>query len=609
MKQFLAILPVALLCAGCSASQPEIVSPDGRIAVRVRQDSTTMFVIERIDGNKPDALFSLSATGVTVNDSIKTGERLSFCDMSANRKDEYRMVTGKRKSCSNVYNEYRFKDNDNRMTMALRLYNDGIAFRYFSDNQSAITGETTRYATDPADKRWMQKYDPSYEQFFPEQTGHGQQDSAWGYPALVEFNDSTWGLFTEAGVERYNCSSWLASTGRDGEYAVEWGSEAKCPETPWRVIIIGSLADVVESTLVTDVSPESRVDASWIEPGVASWIYWAHNHGSKDFKILKQYVDLADTLHLPYTLIDAEWDGMSNGGDINDVIAYAASKNVKPMIWYNSTTGWIDGAPGPKYRLNKPEDREKEFEWLEKSGVAGVKIDFFAGDTQQTMEYYIDLLECAARHHLLVNFHGATVPRGWQRTYPHLMSTEGVYGAEWYNNAPVLTDRAAAHNATLPFTRNAIGSMDYTPCTFSDSQHPHITTHAHELALTALFESGIQHLADRPESYLAQPQEVREFLSTLPSAWDDTQLISGYPGNHAVMARRAGDSWYIAGINGTDSIMQIALDYSRLNAPKMVNATMFADSDDADNPWEISSLTALPAEVTLQPRGGFVIKF
>lgn len=160
-------------------------------------------------------------------------------------------------------------------------------------------------------------------------------------------------------------------------------------------------------------------------------------------------------------------------------------------------------------------------------GHGGVKIDFFSGDSQQNMDYQQDLLECAARHHLLVNFHGATIPRGWQRTWPNLLSTEAVYGAEWYNNVPTFTAKAARHNATLPFTRNVIGPMDYTPCTFSDSQHPHITTNAHELALTVLFESGLQHLADKPESYFAQPKEVQEFLSNLPTVWDETHLVSG----------------------------------------------------------------------------------
>lgn len=611
MKPIIALVPLAILFLSCSAGHPDLTSPNGRIALSMRDDSITTFVVERIDDGTPETLFTITSAGVMISDSVISGERLRYSEMLANQTSDYYMLTGKRNHCVNKYNEYIFKSVGNSdLTMTLRLYDDGLAFRYTSSpERPIITNELTYYTTEANDKRWMQRYDPGYEQFYPEQTGYDQKDNAWGYPALVEFNDSTWGLFTEAGIEKYNCASRLKSTDTPGKYSVEWASEAECMATPWRVIIIGTLADVVESTLVTDVSPETRIDTSWIKPGVASWIYWAHNHGSKDFKILRQYVDLADTLNLPYTLIDAEWDEMSNGGTIGDVFAYAASAGVKTLIWYNSSTAWIDDAPGPKYRLNTPEDREKEFAWLEKNGVAGVKVDFFGGDTQPTMEYYIDLLESAAQHHLLVNFHGSTVPRGWQRTYPNLMSMEAVYGAEWYNNAPVLTDRAAAHNATLPFTRNVIGSMDYTPCTFSDSQHPHITTNAHELALTVLFESGIQHLADRPESYLVQPSEVLGFLTSLPSVWDETHLLSGYPGHHVIIARRNGDNLYIAGINGTDNMIKVKPDYSALNLPASIDAKMFADSGTPDNPWLINSISSLPDEIALQPRGGFVIRF
>jgi len=310
---------------------------------------------------------------------------------------------------------------------------------------------------------------------------------------------------------------------------------------------------------------------------------------------------MAVTLHLPYVLIDAEWDEMKDGKTIEDAVAYAVSKGVKPMIWYNSSVGWIDGAPTPKFRLNKPEDREKEFAWCEKIGVAGVKIDFFSGDSFLNMNFCLDLLESAAKHHLLVNFHGATVPRGWQRTYPNLMSTEGVYGAEWYNNTPVFTNKAACHNATLPFTRNVIGPMDYTPCTFSDSQHPHITSRAHELALTVLFESALQHLADKPESYLVQPDEVQKFFGELPTVWDETRLLSGYPGESVVMARRSGSVWYIAGINGRDEAQ--TLDIAGIDIKGEM--TLFADT--ADGKWSITSPKTVPSKLICQPRGGFVL--
>ncbi|MBQ1697768.1 MAG: glycoside hydrolase family 97 catalytic domain-containing protein, partial [Bacteroidales bacterium] len=234
----------------------------------------------------------------------------------------------------------------------------------------------------------------------------------------------------------------------------------------------------------------------------------------------------------------------------------------------------------------------------------GVKIDFFSGDNQMNMSYCIELLEAAAKHHLTVNFHGATIPRGWQRTYPNLLSTEGVYGAEWYNNVPTFTDKAACHNATLPFTRNVIGPMDYTPCAFSDSQHPHITSNAHELALTVVFESGLQHLADRPESLLAQPQEVKDFFGQLPAAWDETRFVAGYPGDFALIARRKGDTWYIGGINGKDNAQELNINLDFVGQSSDIQA--FFDGVDGKG-WQIEKLSALPKSVKCAPRGGFVL--
>ena len=531
---------------------------------------------------------------------------------------DYTMLAGKRSHCTNEANEYLLGN------IRLRLYNDGIAFRHeYTNLQNSLTSvEQTAYIIPEGTRRWMLQWSDGYEGFFPMTTtanvktlgGFGgtveQKDvnTHWGYPLLTEPKKGVFALITEANIEHQHSASSLFNEGEVFRVVPDKNELSPSGDwhTPWRVVIIGTLADVVESTLVTDVSDACRLDdTGWIQPGVVSWVYWAYNHGSNDYNIIKKYVDFAATLRLPYVLIDAEWDEMKDGHTIEEAVAYAKSMGVKPMIWYNSCMGWINGAPGPKFRLNKAEDREREFAWCERIGVAGVKVDFFGGDDQKNMSYCIDLMEAAARHHLLINFHGATVPRGWQRTYPNLLSTEGVYGAEWYNNVPTFTDRAARHNATLPFTRNVIGPMDYTPCAFSDSQHPHITTHAHELALTVLFESGLQHLADRPESFMAQPVEVQSFLSHLPAAWDETRFVSGYPGESAVLARRSGDTWYVAGINGTDGQQTLNVPLAFLGKGK-VSATVFADSGRKDAPWDIRYLTSLPATVSCQPRGGFV---
>ena len=573
----------------------KVTSPNGKLtAVTNGKVLTVSYKIQQV---------------LQVEDACAEGQSLAFVRKV---KDDYQMLSGKRSRCVNEANEYRCGN------MLLRMYNDGIAFRYEGSKQSQPA-----YRIPEGTRRWMQQWCDSYEGFFPLATTYkvapvpsysGISKSAegwnnrWGYPALLEPHDGTFVLISEANIKQGQSASCLYNDGElfrvvEAEHIAGQTSD----QTPWRVAIIGQLKDVVESTLVTDVSDPSRIaDVSWIQPGVVSWIYWAYNHGSNDYSIIKKYVDLAVALHLPYVLIDAEWDEMgklpsNEGKTIEDAVAYAKAQGIKPLIWYNSSVGWVNGAPTPKFRLNKPEDREKEFAWCEKIGVAGVKIDFFSGDDQRNMDYCIDLLESAARHHLLVNFHGATIPRGWQRTWPNLMSTEGVYGAEWYNNVATFTAKAASHNATLPFTRNVIGPMDYTPCAFSDSQHPHITTHAHELALTVLFESALQHLADRPESLLAQPKEVKDFFGQLPTAWDETRYVSGYPGESVVLARRQGATWYVAGINGTDSERALAVP---LGFVKGKNITLFADGD----PWMISRPGKLPKQITCKSRGGFVMK-
>ena len=598
-----------LCCASLTATAAKTTSPNGKLVLTENGEGWTIIY----DGKQLMELPAIGFEGMNVSGPLHPNDRI---------KADYQMLSGKRLHCTNTANEY-VAPIGNQARVVVRLYNDGLAFRYeFAGGyEDLISKEKTTYCIAEGTRRWMQQWADSYEGFFPLTTTYKQEpvpsysgtfkstegyNIRWGYPSLLEPVDGVFALISEANIEPGQSASCLYNDRELFRVVPDATIAGKTSDhTPWRIVIIGKLKDVVESTLVTDVSEPSKIeDTSWIHPGVVSWVYWAYNHGSNDYDIIKKYTDMAVALHLPYVLIDAEWDQMKDGKTIEDAVGYALSKGVKPLIWYNSSVGWVDGAPTPKFRLNKPEDREKEFAWCEKIGVAGVKIDFFSGDNQQNMDYCQELLESAARHHLLVNFHGATIPRGWQRTWPNLLSTEGVYGAEWYNNVPTFTNKAARHNATLPFTRNVIGPMDYTPCTFSDSQHPHITSNAHELALTVLYESGLQHLADRPESYLSQPQEVQQFFSQLPTVWDETRLISGYPGESVVMARRNGNTWYIASINGHDETQSLSLPQDFLKKKRIDGITAFADN--LERTWNISQPTNLPTSVSCQPRGGFV---
>lgn len=625
-------LSMGILCA-CLQTK-DTVSPNGKISVSVyiepsadKDYGQAYFDVTCHEGQTEKRIFSKAGLGLCT-DQQRFADNLRLVSVSAPESisENYAMITGKRSNCANngVERVYLF-ENENKQTLkiAFRAYNDGVVFRYqlneASTDTTFVTTELTSYPIPDGMNRWMQQYAIDYEGFFPLAT-HGESKGKrnpqlWGYPALVEPQDSLFVLITEANIRHGHSGSRLDNSDRPDQYQVHTADEkvafSRTFTSPWRVLIIGSLADIVESTLVTDVSEPSKVaNTNWIVPGVSAWIYWAHNHGSKDFRLVKEYIDLAANMHWPYNLIDWEWDVMENGGTVQDAIQYAKAKGVKPMLWYNSGTSWIGpGAPGPLDRLNSKENREEEYAQLHGMGVSGIKIDFFALDGAEIMNYYIDLLEDAARYKLMINFHGATIPRGWQRTYPHLMTVEAVYGAEWYNNQPILTERAAAHNATLPFTRNVIGSMDYTPGTFSDSQHPHITSHGHELALPVVFESALLHMPDRPETYYALPEEVKAFLSELPTAWDDTKLLSGYPGIDVVIARRKGDVWYIGGLNGTNEARTLHFNPGVLTGSSKT-MTLIKDGADErsfsiDNNVQIGD-GKQPISIDCLPRGGFV---
>lgn len=619
------VISAVVMMSSCHAGHLDTVSPSGTLKVTVGTTAPETYgeAVFTVDYNgKP--LLPQSELGLETNMRKFIGNmKLKSVSEVKHITDDYNMLTGKRSHCVNRASErvYSFENEKNQLLEVIfRAYDDGIAFKYrmnAAEGAENVAGEHTTYKIPQGSKRWMQQYDPGYERFFPASTdgilaNHPKVD-CWGYPALVEVQDSVFMLITEANIRRGHCGSFLYNGESRDCYQIRLADDKLAFdgswESPWRLLILGELSDVVESTLVTDVSDPSKVEnMGWINPGPVSWIYWAHNHGSKDFQLVKEYIDLAANMKWPYHLVDAEWDEMGNGGSLPEAVQYAKERGVKSLIWYNSSTNWISG-PGPLFRLNKKEDREKEYKWLSDMGVSGMKVDFFSGDSVATMNYYIDLLEDAVKYKLMLNFHGATIPRGWQRTYPHLMSVEGVYGAEWYNNAPVLTNRAAGHNATLPFTRNVVGSMDYTPGTFSDSQHPHITSHGHELALPVIFESALQHMPDRPSTYYSLPESVKKLLSELPTAWDDTKLLAGYPGIEVVMARRKGDVWYIAGINGTDEqrILHASLKSLSVSGKKISIFKDGANDKDLDVEEDIPlSGDETVLEMKCLPRGGFV---
>jgi hypothetical protein len=328
----------------------------------------------------------------------------------------------------------------------------------------------------------------------------------------------------------------------------------------WRVIMVSrNLNGIVESTLVQDLSEENILeDESWIKPGRVSWSWWSDHDSPKSFEKLQEFIDLAAEMGWEYSLVDANWN-MMRGGNIEDLIHYANEQGVGLLLWYNS--GGPHNTVGEQLRdaMHIREKRREEFAKLQKWGIKGVKVDFFQSDKPKIIKQYHDILKDAIDYNILVNFHGCTVPRGWERTYPHLMSMEAVRGAECYSFDPRFPEAAPWYNTILPFTRNAVGPMDYTPVSFSDQTYPHITTYGHEIALPIIFQSSLQHFADRVSIFRELPDFAKEYLKVIPVSWEETRLVDGYPGKFVVLARKSGQTWYFAGISGIKEPLDIEL--------------------------------------------------
>ncbi|MDP4149990.1 MAG: glycoside hydrolase family 97 catalytic domain-containing protein [Bacteroidota bacterium] len=541
--------------------------------------------------------------------------------------EQYTVVHGKRSHCSNRANEVIVEfenDRHSKMELVLRAYDDGLAFRYrFPEGKDSfvVREEMTAYTITPGTARWLEKWNPANEGLYKAMKDDSVRQD-WGYPALFNIpNSDKWFLIHEAGLDRTYCGSKLSNISDGPTYKISFPDQKdgrglgssmpsiKLPwQSPWRVIIAGKLSDIVESTLVEDVSPPSLLPgADWVRPGLVSWNYWSHNHGTKDYKVVTAFTDLAARMNWPYTLLDWEWDAMGNGGNLEDAVKYASSKGVRTLIWYNSGGPHNYVGATPRDRMLTHENRVEEFRKLHQLGIVGVKIDFFEDEKQDMIKYYLDILDDAMKAKMMVYFHGCIVPRGWSRTYPNLMTCEAVRGAEWYNNGPDFTMTAPEHNCTLPFTRNVVGPMDYTPVTFTNSQFPHTTSYGHELALSVVFESGLQHFADRPEGYDGLPDAARSFLKTVPNAWDDIKLLDGYPGQDIVLARRKGDAWWVGGLSSSFREKTKKLKFSFLPAGTKYRLTLIADGEHdkalttsyqvVDNSSEV--------EVKLLRRGGF----
>ncbi|MES2648490.1 MAG: glycoside hydrolase family 97 catalytic domain-containing protein [Bacteroidota bacterium] len=528
----------------------------------------------------------------------------------------------------------------NLLDIIFQVSNDGVAFRYLLPGKSklitAVTNEATAYQLMPGTRGWLQPMassksgweatNPSYEENYLQDVPVGTPSpigAGWVYPSLFKTGNN-WLLFTEAAMDGSYCATRLNCDSGSSTYKVAFPDprevitgKALLPQitlsaySPWRIITVGDLATITESTLGTDLAkPAIKLDAAYVKPGKSAWSWIMSKDDFIIFEEQKKYIDFASDMHWQYCLVDVNWDQKIGFEKIAELVAYAATKKVGLLLWYNSAGDWNTVKYTPKDKLLTSELRQAEFARLQSMGIKGVKIDFFAGDGQSVIQYYIDILEDAAKYNLLVNFHGATLPRGWARTYPNLVTTEAVKGFEMITFEQVNADKEANHCAMLPFTRNAFDPMDFTPMNLYKiaSQVQRKTTSAFELATSVLFLSGIQHFAENAEGMSHMPAYVKTFLQTLPDYWDDVKFVDGFPGKLAVIARRKGDTWYIAGINGENAGKKLLLNLAWL---KNRNGSIYQDGE---TPLSIDMGKVTIKEdgqlpVNLSPNGGFVMTF
>lgn len=529
------------------------------------------------------------------------------------------------------------------MNIIFRVSDDGVAFQYefpgVSTDVKKIKEEVTSFHFLPQTRAWLQPKteaqsgwehsNPSYEAHYIMDMATGTPSptkNGWVYPALFNYNN-VWMLITEAALGRSYCGTALQQSSPDNEYKINFpqpaevftngtpilNPQATLPwKTPWRIITIGNLKTLVESTLGTDLAlPSIPIDPSFIKPGKASWSWIMKKDDSTVFSVQKSYIDFAADMKWQYCLVDADWDRRIGYDSIKLLVNYARSKNVGLLLWYNSAGSWNTVKYTPKNLLLTHEGRVKEFSRIAAMGIKGIKVDFFGGDGQSMINYYQDILEDAATYKLLINFHGATLPRGWHRTYPHIMTTEAVYGFEMITFGQKDADLEPSHAVMSALVRNAFDPMDFTPMNlYKIPRIKRATTAAFELATSVLFLSGIQHYAETPQGMSFVPAYIKTFLQSLPSSWDDVKFIDGYPGTLLVVARRAGNTWYVAGINGENTSKTLSLDVSFLKNKK---GFLIASGKGDENPSFSTQNISIPStgniSITLNGNDGFVMVF
>jgi alpha-glucosidase len=637
MKKSIMLLLTAI---GIMANAQTITvkSPDNRIILTINNDEKLTYSVTYQGRN----IVNPSPLGFELKDEQAMTGNFIIVDQSVKNVNEtwIPVVKSKHAEIINHYNELQLSLKEKsgpmrQMELFVRTYNDGAAFRYrlsgsakIGDRQ--IMKELTTFSIPGDPKAWIVEYkgysSSNEAEFFMHPLSYLNEKSVAGMPLLMEYGNNCWVAITEAKIDNY-AAFYIGTNGISNQLTTKLVPVPGEPEdgvkvrfndevyTPWRVMMIGETpGTLIESEIIQNLNDPCVIeDPSWIKPGMSAWDHWWSGEVKMEMPVIKQYIDLASEMGWPYMLVDWQWYGKFNSPEADitkwapqinmpEIIAYAGSKNVKIIVWLYSSD------------VNRNAAYKKAFPLYEKWGVAGIKIDFMDRDDQQMVNWYHDIIKCAAENHLIVDFHGAYKPDGIIRTWPNMITREGVMGNEYYKFSDKMSPE---HNVKLAFTRMLAGQMDYTPGAFLNvtkeqykNQTPAVVwnTRAAELSKFVIYESPLTVVCDHPDNILNQPGS--DFLKIVPTTWDDIKFISGYPEDYVAIAKRSGDKWFVGVMNNSIG-KSIELKLAFLPAGNY-ETKIWADTKNSDkDPKVLIKATQLVKsggiiKVTMAKNGGFV---
>ena len=629
---FILLYPVFIL-----ASDYNIVSPDGKINVVVQVGDELKYAVQ-FANNK---VIEPSSISFTFEQAPPIGENLAVVSIKQNTVDEtWKPVLKRFESVRNHYNSLLIELKEEKfphrlLNLEFRIYNDGVAFRtifpeQFTTHEYAMTDELTRFNFPESFTCWAVNYG-SYttsqeKEHFERKLNDITSEMIIGLPMTVKLIEKCYAAITEADIENYAGMYLKTVSGQNGQNLrialsprkdqTEKGTKVlfKTPhKTPWRVIMLAETpGKLVESEIITNLNDPCEIsDPTWIKPGISAWDHWWSGEVKMEQPVIYEYIDLAAKMGWPYMLIDWQWYGPFNqkNADIKkvapqlnmpEILQYAKSKNVRCWLWLYNTD--VDRG-----------NFEEACALYEKWGIAGIKIDFMDSDDQEMVNWYHRVVKTAAKYHLMVDFHGAFKPDGWQRTYPNLVTREGVLGNEYNKWSLRITPE---HLCTLPFTRMLAGPMDFTPGGFLNRNPDKfqngtpanvLGTRAATLAQFVIFDSPFMVACDHPKNYYGQVGE--EFLAKVQSVWDDTKVLNGAVSEYITMARRSGKTWFLGTMtNSFERELEVKLDFLGEGSYKM---TSFADTDKTKENAEIAEkkVTSVKkgdvVKIKMVPGGGY----